>query len=134
MKRIWESSVARRADRIRVTAKELNIGDGKSGISVCLSDYLRVGRPSGRVRDVRWGNVEDRLPESTQCTPRGYKLKAGDSKVGKRQKQQRNIRNVNERHLKRDGAALIREQELWRSICFFRPTLLQPWSLPPAFP
>ena len=48
------------------------------------------------------------LPEGTQCLPRGYKLKASDSNVGKRQKQVHHHEKVNDERLKRDGAALIR--------------------------
>jgi len=47
------------------------------------------------------------LPEGTQCPPRGYKLKASDSKIGKRQKQAHHQEKDNAGHLKRDGAALI---------------------------
>jgi len=48
------------------------------------------------------------LPEGTQCPPRGYKLEASDSNVGKRQKQAHRHEKPNDGHLKRDGAALIR--------------------------
>ena len=50
------------------------------------------------------------LTEGTQCLPRGYKLEASDSNVGKRQKQEHHQEKTNDEHLKRDGAALIREQ------------------------
>jgi hypothetical protein len=48
------------------------------------------------------------LPEGTQCPPRGYKLEANYSKIGKRQKQAHHHEKPNDGHLKRDGAALIR--------------------------
>jgi hypothetical protein len=50
------------------------------------------------------------LPEATQCLPRGYKLEASGSNVSKRQKQAHHHEKPNDGHLKRDGAALIREQ------------------------
>ena len=50
------------------------------------------------------------LPEGTQCLPRGYKLEASGSKVGKRQKQAHHQEKPNDGHLKRDGTALVREQ------------------------
>jgi hypothetical protein len=77
--------------------------DGKTGIS--LSEF--AGHPTGRVREV-WLVVLDRLPEATQCLPRGYKLEASGSNVGKRQKQARDHEKVNDDRLKRDGTALIR--------------------------
>jgi len=77
--------------------------DGKTRIS--LSEF--AGHPTGRVREI-WLVVLDRLPEATQCPPRGYKLDASDSNVGKRQKQAHHHEKPNEGHLKRDGAALIR--------------------------
>jgi len=79
--------------------------DGKTRIS--LSEF--AGHPTGRVRDV-WLVVLDRLPEATQCLPRGYKLEASGSNVGKRQKQAQHHEKINDWHLKRDGAALIGEQ------------------------
>ena len=55
-------------------------------------------------------------PKFTQCLPRGYKLEASDSNVGKRQKQAHHQEKPNDGHLKRDGAALIRnERSLWRT-------------------
>ena len=53
------------------------------------------------------------LPEGTQCPPRGYKLEASDSNVGKRQKQAHHHEKPNDEHLKRDGAALIRQERLF---------------------
>jgi hypothetical protein len=50
------------------------------------------------------------LPEATQCPPRGYKLEASGSKIGKRQKQDCDQEKVNDERLKRDSAALVREQ------------------------
>jgi hypothetical protein len=79
--------------------------DGKTRIS--LSEF--AGHPTGRVRDV-WLVVLDRLPEATQCLPRGYKLEASGSNVGKRQKQAQHHEKPNDERLKRDGPALIREQ------------------------
>jgi len=48
------------------------------------------------------------LPEVPQGPPRGYKLKARDSKIGKRQKQEDHHEKDNGGHLKRDDTALIR--------------------------
>jgi hypothetical protein len=47
------------------------------------------------------------LPEVPQCPPRGYKLEASDSKIGKRQKQAHHHEKPNDERLKRDRAALI---------------------------
>ncbi len=52
------------------------------------------------------------LPEGTQCLPRGYKLEASDSNVGKRQKQEHYQERPNDEHLKRDGAALILDERI----------------------
>ena len=51
------------------------------------------------------------LAEGAQRLPRGYKLEAGDGNVGKRQKQAHHYEKVNDGHLKRDGAALICDEE-----------------------
>jgi hypothetical protein len=48
------------------------------------------------------------LPEGTQCPPCGYKLKASDSKIGKRHKQAQHHEKANDGHLQRGGTALIR--------------------------
>jgi hypothetical protein len=53
------------------------------------------------------------LPEATQCLPRGYILEARDSNVGKRKKQAEHHEQVNDGHLKRDGAALIRYEMIF---------------------
>jgi hypothetical protein len=50
------------------------------------------------------------LPEVTQCLPRGDELETSDSKIGKRQKQEQHHETPNDNRLKRDSAALIREQ------------------------
>ena len=50
------------------------------------------------------------LPEGTQCLPRGYKLEASDSKIGKRQKQAYHHEKPDDERLKRDGTTLIREE------------------------
>ena len=50
------------------------------------------------------------LPEGTQCPPRGYKLKASDSKIGKRQKQAHHHEKPDDGHLERDGAASILDE------------------------
>jgi hypothetical protein len=52
------------------------------------------------------------LTEGTQCLPRGHKLEASDSNVGKRQKQAHHHEKINDGHLKRDGAALIRYERI----------------------
>ena len=57
--------------------------------------------------------VLDILPEGPQCLPRGYKLEASDSNVGKRQKQAHHQEKPNDGHLKRDGAALIRDERIF---------------------
>jgi len=51
------------------------------------------------------------LPEGAQCLPRGYKPKASGSNVGKRQKQAHPQEKENDQHLKRGGAALIRDEK-----------------------
>ena len=51
-------------------------------------------------------------PKFTQCLPRGYKLEASDSNVGKRQKQAHHQEKPNDEHLKRDGTALIRQMKV----------------------
>ena len=53
------------------------------------------------------------LPEGAQRLPRGYELEAGGGNVGKRQKQARHHENVNDERLKRDGAALIRDERIF---------------------
>ena len=78
--------------------------------------------------------VLDILPEVTQCLPRGYKLEASDSNVGKRQKQAHHHEKPNDEHLKRDGAALIRKQGRGGQFVFSGQAVLSVIVLPLALP
>jgi hypothetical protein len=62
---------------------------------------------TGRIGSVEVG-ILGKLSHITQRLICGVELKASDSKIGKRQKQEYHHETVNDNRLKRDGTALIR--------------------------
>ena len=75
-----------------------------------------------------------RCPDITQRLMCGDEPKASDSKIGKRQKQAHHHEKPNDGHLKRDGAALIREQGRGGQFVFSGQDVLSVIVLPLALP
>jgi hypothetical protein len=71
--------------------------------------------------------VLDILSEGAQRRPRRDKPEAGGGYVGERHKQERHHENVNDDCLKRDGAALIRDERIFMA---HEPTSTDTYRVP----